>query len=124
MLNSYEIEKMNKESMEKVVNFFQYHTHGTAKEIGASGSFLRSLVDRHFMAVVGKQEGDFFPIGNGLYKRAEVNIYGMVVSTDTLWDNFIMANHREGMRQKDNALYAIKKAQDMLAKAEAMMSIE
>ena len=113
--------KMDFESVKKVAEFYLTHPFATAAELGVSGAFMSSLVKRGYAKVVGKREGDFFPVGNGLYRKSEVNEYVLTVSVSEFWSDFVLSAKDVAYNAKYNATKHIEYAQSKLSEAKTLL---
>jgi hypothetical protein len=121
-MNFYKLGEMNADTMLKVVNFFADNCAGTANDIGASGSFMKSLCDRCVAKVIGKNEC-FVKIGDNLYKKDFVNIYALNISACELWKIFISRAEQTANEKKSIAEEHIAKAKARLTEAEKLLSL-
>lgn len=116
--------KMNLESAARVADFYNSHTCGTpatATELGVSGAFMKSLVQRGYAKVVGKREGDFYPVGNGLYRKSECNEYVLTTTAAMFWHDYTKSIEGIANGLKRDATDAIDCAQRKLAEAKCML---
>lgn len=121
-MNFYKLGELNADTMLKVVNFFADNCAGMAKDIGASGSFMKSLCERGIAKAVGKEEC-FVQIGDNLYKKDFVNVYALNISACELWKIFISRAEQTANEKKCLAEEHIAKAKARLTEAETLLSI-
>jgi hypothetical protein len=121
-MNTYRLGEMNAETMQKVVGYFSTNIAGTANDIGASGSFMKSLCDRCVAKVIGREEC-FVQIGDNLYKKDFVNIYALNISACELWSIFISRAEQTANEKKSIAEEHIAKAKARLTEAETLLSL-
>lgn len=116
--------KMNIEDVKKVVDFFWNHPHdtlATASEIGVSGSFMTSLVKRGYAKVARKRLGEFYPVGDGLYRRREYNEYYMTCPVEDFWHDYVKSTQLIATNLKDSATGHIYLAREKLSEAAMML---
>ena len=116
--------KMNIESAAKVADFYAIHpcgTPATAAELEVSGSFMTSLVQRGYAKVVGKREGDFYPVGNGLYRKSECNEYVLTTTAEMFWHDYTKSTEGIANGLRRDATDAIDCAQRKLEEAKYML---
>jgi hypothetical protein len=95
MINNNNIQtpigEMDMEQMKYVISFFEKDpcALATSKDLGCSGAFLTSLVRRGYLHIAGTQDCGFIPIGDGLYKKGEVNVYALSAPLHRLKDDFV-----------------------------------
>lgn len=120
-MDMWKIEELNENSMRNVCDYFSCFGAGTTKDIGTNGSFMRSLCKRDIARVVGKKEGDFFPVGDGLYRKSEVNIYSLNLTSDELWQYYVDHKHEKGKLYKEESEMLIDEAQARLDEAKRLL---
>ncbi len=116
--------KMNIESATKVVDFYSSHTcdtPATAAELGVSGAFMTSLIQRGYAKVVGKRDCGFYPVGNGLYRKSECNEYVLVVPVAMFWHDYAKSIEIVTNELKRDATDAIARAQNKLSEAKRLL---
>ena len=121
-MNFYKLGELNADTMLKVVNFFADNCAGMARDIGASGSFMKALCERGIAKAVGKEEC-LVQIGDNLYKKEFVNIYALNISACELWKIFISRAEQIADEKKSIAEEHIAKAKARLTEAERLLSI-
>lgn len=121
-MNFYKLGELNADTMLKVVNFFADNCAGMARDVGASGSFMKALCDRGIAKVIGREEC-FVQIGDNLYKKEFVNIYALNISACELWRIFISRAEQTANEKKSIAEEHIAKAKARLEEAEALLSL-
>lgn len=116
--------KMNIADVKKVVDFFYTHpidTLATASEIGVSGSFMTSLVKRGYVKVARKRLGEFYPVGDGLYRRREYNEYYMTCPVEEFWHDYVKSTQLIATNLKESATCHIYLAREKLSEAVMML---
>lgn len=106
--------KMNAECVKKVAFFYNNYgadTPATAKELGVSPAFMTSLVDRGYARVVGKKDTGFYPVGDGLYRKSEANLYVLTSPVAVLWKRYENSVVSLAMGDKYRAQKALKQAE-------------
>lgn len=107
--------------VKSVVDYFSHNRNGKARDIGVSGSFMTSLCSRGYARVVGT-EYEFVCIdGNDLYKRVEVNVYGLKITPLALADEYNASREKMAIIEKTRAEELIGKAREMLRDAENLL---
>lgn len=113
----------NIEIVKTVVNFFSQNTRGTSAEIGASGSFMRSLCDRGYAKVV---DTIFTMVcinsSSELYRKMPINVYTLTVSPVQLYEIYCASVTRLADIKKSDAEYLIAQAKAKLTEVENMLA--
>lgn len=115
---------MSMEVMTKIVNHYKDRPHlevATAAELGASGSFMTSLVRRGYAVAAGKRENGFQYAGNGLYRKLEVNEYHLLVPAEWLWHDYVLSMKEVATAKKNAAIVCLDEAQQKLQDAREML---
>ena len=116
--------KMDVECAKKVAIFYNNYGSGnpaTAKDLDVSPAFMTSLVNRGYAKVVGKKETGFYPVGNGLYRKNEVNLYVLTTTAAMLWKEYENSVASLAMNDKQRAQECIEQAQYLLAEAQSKL---
>ena len=117
--------KMDVESATKVANFYKDYspnTPATAAELGVSGPFMCSLVNRGYAKIAGRRFCGFRYVGNGLYRKDECNEYVLCVSASDFWNDFCKSTEEVAGCLKSSATVDIELAQNKLEQAKRMLS--
>lgn len=113
--------KMRMMDVKKVVDYFAHNKSGKARDIGVSGSFMSSLCARGYAKVVGTEDEFVCIDGNDLYKKIEVNVYGLKITPSTLAVEYNTSREKMAMIEKFKAKALIGMAQDKLRDAENLL---
>lgn len=116
------ISNLKCEDIKKVVEFFANHDSGTAKEIDVSGSFMRSLVNRGAVTVIGEKEGGFYPVGHGYYKKATSHIYALSVTPCSLVSHWCAVAKNEALKKKQSADLCLAAGQEKINEARKLLA--
>ena len=111
------------ENVKTVVSFFSQNDRGTAREIGASGSFMHSLCERGYVRVVDTID-TMVCINEyvGLYRKIPINVYALTVSPTQLYDFYCSSVTRLADIKKSDAECLIAQAKDKLTEVENMLA--
>ena len=120
-MNWYGLGKCSVDSAKKVGAYFSEYFEGTATEIGASGKFMTSLVNRNIARVVGEREG-FVQINGDLYRRTTCKVYALNLGGAEFWTLFCRWVESEADSKKYTAENHIKDAQRRLAEAQELLN--
>ena len=116
-MNNYDFGKANFDSVKKVAEHFAKvgaSTPTSADEMGLSGSFMMSLVNRRAVRIVAKKE-IFYPVGDGLYRRHEANLYVLEMPPKTFWEIYVRC-------VEDECKYKRREAEDYVACAKQKLN--
>jgi hypothetical protein len=119
-MNWYGLGKCSIDSAKNVGIYFSMCSEGTASEIGASGKFMTSLVNRNIARVVGEREG-FVQICDDLYRRTTCKVYALNLGGAEFWTLFCRSVESEANNKKYTAEGHIKEAQRRLAEAQELL---
>lgn len=113
--------EMRMMDVKAVVDYFSHNKNGKARDIGVSGSFMSSLCARGYAKVVGT-EYEFVCIdGNELYRRVEVNVYGLKIAPLALAGEYNASREMMATIEQFKAKALIGMAQDKLREAENLL---
>ena len=111
------------ENVKTVVSFFSQNERGTAKEIGASGSFMHSLCDRGYVRVVDTISAMVCVNEySQLYRKMPINVYALTISPSQLYDFYCASVTRLADIKKSDAECLIAQANDKLTAVESMLA--
>lgn len=113
--------EMRMMDVKKVVDYFSHSKSGKARDIGVSGSFMSSLCARGYAKVVGTEDEFVCIDGNDLYKKVEVNVYGLKIAPSTLAVEYNTSREMMARIEKFKAEQLIGMAQDKLRDAENLL---
>ena len=113
--------EMRMMDVKKVVDYFAHNKSGKARDIGVSGSFMSSLCARGYAKVVGTEDEFVCIDGNDLYKKIEVNVYGLKVTPLALAGEYNASRKKMAMAEKTKAEELIGLAQNRLRDAENLL---
>lgn len=122
---NYNFGKMDVNSAEKVATYFANvgsSTAGTASDIGVSGQFMCSLVNRGYAKIVGKNT-TFVSVGHdNLYRKVEVNLYVLTVTASDFWERYVKGVERVCNDNKQQAEAYVSAAKQKLTEVESLLS--
>lgn len=111
------------ENVKTVVDFFSQNTRGTSVEIGASGSFMRSLCDRGYAVVVDTiYTMVCINSSSELYRKTPINVYALTISPSKLYEFYCASVTRLADIKKSDAEYLIAQAKAKLTEVENMLA--
>ena len=123
-MQNYNFGKMDVNSDEKVATYFANvgsSTASTAGDIGVSGQFMCSLVNRGYAKIVGKNS-TFVSIGrDNLYRKVEVNLYVLTVTASDFWKAYTHCVEYECNCSKGQAERYVRLAKDKLSEVEYLL---
>ena len=125
-INEYEFGKANFNSVKKVAEHFNNvgaNTPSTADDMGVSGSFMMSLVNRNVVAIVGKRE-KFVCVDERqqLYRRYDANLYVLNITANDFWNTYVRGVERRCNEMKNSAETYISVAKDKLTEVENLLA--
>jgi hypothetical protein len=113
--------EMRMMDVKKVVDYFSHNRNGKARDIGVSGSFMSSLCARGYAKIVDTEDEFVCVDGNNLYKKVEVNVYGLKITPLALAGEYNTSREKMAMVEKTKAEELIGKARNMLRDAENLL---
>ena len=125
-INEYEFGKANFESVKKVAEHFNNvgsNCCATADEMGVSGSFMMSLVNRGAVKIVGKKE-IFVCIDErqNLYRKYDANMYALTITASDFWKMYVRGVERRCNEMKSGAENYISTAKQKLTEVENLLT--
>ena len=120
-MNWYGLGKCSIDSAKNVGAYFSEYFEGTATEIGASGKFMTSLVNRNIARVVGEREG-FVHVYDDMWRRTTCKVYALNLGGAEFWNLFCHCVESAANDKKYTAESHIKDAQRRLAEAQELLN--